>query len=89
MARKAKLWHVYFAPRCNHVRPYPKDKFVVVVHIDKNAMGFLINSKISDWLRKRPDLLTCEASILVEQHPFLDHDSYVDCRDIYEFFEWE
>jgi hypothetical protein len=89
MRKKAKLWHIYFARNCNHVKPLPKDKFVVIVHIDKNPMGFLVNSHISNWLRKRPHLLACEASISSDEHSCLKHDSFVDCHSIYAFFDWE
>ena len=71
------------------VKPLPKDKFVVIVHFDTQPMGFLINSRVSNWLRKRPKLLACEASISSSEHPALDHDSFVDCRDLYSFHHWD
>lgn len=84
-----KLWYIYFAKNCNHAKPLPKDKYVVIVSIDKNPMGFLINSKISNWLQQRPELLVCEVVIHSDEHLPLKHDSFVDCQSIYEFFDWE
>jgi hypothetical protein len=63
---------------------------VVIAHIDnKRPMGFLINSKISNWLRKRPGLLICEVSISAAEHTCLRYDSFVDCRDLFSFNDWE
>ena len=83
------LWHVYHVRNCRHTRPNPKDKFVVIVHIDSNPRGFLINSQISNWLQNRPKLLVCQARIQAQDAPFLSHDSYVACHDLYEFFNDE
>jgi hypothetical protein len=84
-----EAWNIYFAPNCNHARPKPKDKYVVVAYVSKNAWGFLINSEVSKWLRERPKLLVCEAVILAAEHRCLKRDSYADCQIIYEFFGWE
>jgi hypothetical protein len=83
-----QLWHIYFVKNCAHTTPI-KDKFVLIVFLGKNPRGFLINSNITNWIRKRPHLLACEAPILAAEHPFLKHDSCVDCHELYEFFEWE
>ena len=56
MSTTPQLWHIYFVKRCTHTEPI-KDKFVVIVYIGKNPMGFLINSKVTDWLIRRPQLL--------------------------------
>jgi hypothetical protein len=75
--------------KCFHTKPLPKDKFVVIAHFDQNAMGLLINTRVTDWLRRHPHLLACEATILAAEHKFLKYDSYVDCQDIFPFHEWE
>ncbi len=87
--KKPRLWHVYFVKNCSHVRPKPKDKFVVIVCIDKEARGFLINSRISSFVQKRPDLLACQAEINAIEDYVLKKDGFVDCSELYEFFEWE
>lgn len=90
MPNKAELWRIYFVRNCVHALPQPKDKLIVVVHSDdENLFGFFINSRISPWLQQRPYLLVCEAEILSAEHPCLTHDSYVDCKDLYQFSEQE
>ncbi len=84
-----KLWHIYFAPNCRHAKPQPKDKYVVIVYIDKNPMGFFINTRISNYILNKPHLLVCEAVIQANEHKILRYDSYVDCQKIYEFEDKE
>lgn len=79
-----KSWYVYFVPNCKHTTPI-KDKFVVIAYIDQNPMGFFINSRITNWIQNRQNLLICVPSIPAADHSFLKHDSYVDCQSIYEF----
>lgn len=86
--RPIQLWHVYFVPKCPYTTPI-KDKFVLIACYDKDAMGFLINSKISNWLQNRPPRLVCEAPILAAEHSFLKHDSWVDCQSIFPFYSWD
>jgi hypothetical protein len=83
-----KPWSIYFIPNCAHTDP-PKDKYAVIACIDKNPMGFLINSRITPWLQKHHGLLVCDPQIRASEHSFLKHDSFVDCQMIYEFFDWE
>ena len=52
-------------------------------------MGFLINSTVHAWIRSNPDRLACQAEISASDHSCLNHDSYVDCLDLYEFSDWE
>jgi hypothetical protein len=85
MPPDVQLWHIYFVANCRHTSPHPMDKLVVVVHIDGNAWGCLINSVVREWIRKRSDLLVCEAAILENEHACLTHDSFVDCRTLHEF----
>ncbi|WP_204103219.1 MULTISPECIES: hypothetical protein [Spirulina sp. CCY15215] len=82
----AKQWEVFFVPSCRYAKP-PKDKFIVVAYINPCPHGFFINSKINKFIRNRPNLLSCEAQILVSQHTFLKYDSYVDCRDLFSFVD--
>jgi hypothetical protein len=90
MLSERQLWHIYFVKNCRHAKPLPKDKLVVIVHIDATALGCFINSGISNWLRSRPNLLNCEASILAQEHrACLTYDSVVDCQDLYSFHDGE
>jgi len=80
-------WDVYYIQSCAYTHPNPKPKFVVIVHLNPIPHGFLINTKINDFIKNKPYLLQCEAKIYagLHQNSFLVHDSYVDCRDIFPF----
>lgn len=85
-----QLWHIYHVDLCHHVKPKPKPKFVLAVAIvgDK-VLAFMINSRISAFIRNKPELLVCEAAIVEKHHRWLSHDSFVDCRDLYDFYAWD
>jgi hypothetical protein len=48
-------------------------------------MGFLINTGIHPFILKRPKLLGCQVKIRASDYKFLDHDSYIDCVELYAF----
>ena len=81
---RIQVWQVYYL-KCHCVLPEPKEKYVVIVHVEPNKIfSFLINSKINDYIIQQ-NLLVCEALIVSDQHIFkkpLKRDSYVDCREI-------
>jgi hypothetical protein len=60
-------------------------KFVLIAYIDPSPYGFLINSKINNYIQNRDYLLCCEAEIIASEHSFLKHNSYVDCREAFTF----
>jgi hypothetical protein len=82
-------WQVYFIPNCRHARPLPKDKFVVVTCFDPNPCGFFINTRVNEFIANHPDLLPCEVAMAATEHPFLAHDSWLDCRELLSFREEE
>lgn len=84
MAERVELWQVYHL-YCRHTKPLPKYKYVVIVCTEPTPMGFLVNSKINQFIIERPKLLVCEVKIEPAQHSFLSHTSYVDCRDLFPF----
>lgn len=90
MPDPGQIWHVFLARECRHTNP-PKSKYVIVVHVDDDyAWGFLINSNIAPFIQHRPELLTCEADILMKGHSgWLRYDSFVDCRLIFPFEDIE
>jgi hypothetical protein len=55
------------------------EKRFVVVAVDERTVTLVINSEIGPFLKARPALLACQASIRAETHDFMDHDSHVDC----------
>jgi hypothetical protein len=86
MTSTINYWEVYYVVNCQHTKPQPKNKYVIIACFDDNIpMGFLINSKINEFIKKRADLMKCEVEILQQDHSFLSYNSYVDCRDIFAF----
>ena len=83
------IWYIYHVKSCRHAKPIPKDKFVVIVHKDPEPWGFFINTGIRQFIQKRPELLVCQVSIKATDYKFLDHDSYVDCAELYLFEDTE
>jgi hypothetical protein len=68
------------------MRPAAKNKFVVVVHANAEyALGFVVNSRLNDFILGQPVLLPCHAPLECGTHGFLDHDSFVDCQTPYTF----
>ncbi|HAN75972.1 MAG TPA: hypothetical protein DCQ51_00590 [Planktothrix sp. UBA8407] len=78
-------WEIFYVQSCRHTKPSPKDKLVLVAYIDPSPYGFLINSKINNYIQNRDYLLCCEAEIIAIEHDFLDYNSYVDCREAFPF----
>lgn len=48
-------------------------------------MGFLVNTSVHPFIQNRPDLLTCQVKIKASDYNFLDHDSFIDCVELYPF----
>lgn len=82
------LWHIYHVENCRHAKP-PKDKFVVIVCKDVQAMGFFINTEINSYIKNRPELLACQVVIKSLDHKCLNWNSYVDCCELFLFEDAE
>jgi hypothetical protein len=80
MPDRLELWQVFYL-FCHCALPIPKNKYVVLVCLEP-TLGFLINSRINKFIAERPKLLACEVPLTTHQHPFLSHDSFIDCREI-------
>ena len=90
MGGTAEIWWIYFVPRCPHARPEPKDKLVVIVCRDGAPLGFLINSEIDPWIQINESKMASQVKIDASEHkPCLDHDSYVDCLELYMFEDYQ
>lgn len=83
------LWHIYHVKNCRHAKPVPKDKFVVIVCRDTQAMGFFINKEINSYIMNRPELLACQVVIKASDHRCLNWNSYVDCNELFPFEDAE
>ena len=83
------LWHIYHVKNCRHAKPDPKDKFVVIVCRDVQAMGFFINTGVNSYIKNRPELSACQVVIKASDHKCLDWNSYVDCSELFRFEDAE
>lgn len=45
---------------------------------------FVINSGINSFISRKDYLKECQIMMDKKNHPFLDHDSYLDCSKIYQ-----
>jgi len=77
-------WHIYRVNNCQHTTP-PKSKYIAVVCLNPNPYGFLINSQISQFIQNSPALLSSQVAIVAERYSFLQHDSYINCAQIFSF----
>ncbi len=66
---------------CDFTKP-PKAKFLVVLCGGSPPLLFIINSKIHRFICSQPDLYQCQVSIKAADHPFLTHDSFIDCSQV-------
>ncbi|GAG59274.1 unnamed protein product [marine sediment metagenome] len=78
------LWHIYYVKKCRCTHP-PKGKFVAVVCTSPNPYGFLVNSEIAPFIKKRPEFLASQVMIEVLRYSFLTHNSYIDCSRLRSF----
>jgi len=67
------------------VTKIPKPKFTAIVCIKPEPHGFLINSKIGQFIQNRPESFKAQVRILASRYSFLDHDSFIDCSQLFLF----
>lgn len=78
-------WQIYRVSNCQHAKPDPKDKFVLIVSASAGEFyGVFINSDIRGFIRNN-GLMVCEVQIHRSQHAFLQWDSWIDCTNVYRF----
>jgi hypothetical protein len=47
----------------------------------------VINSEINQFKKDSPDLLESQVSLVKKTHPFLKHDSWIDCSKVIRNFD--
>lgn len=57
----------------------PKNKFFVIIgEDDDNIIGFFfVNSKINDFIKKRPELFDMQMPVKASDYTFLKYDSFI------------
>ena len=78
------IWRIYHVRNSPHTTP-TKDKFVIIVCVDNTPLGFFINSDIHPYIQNHPKLLNCQILIKESEYWFLNHNSYIDCTQLYKF----
>lgn len=78
------IWCIFYVRDCRHTHPV-KNKFVIIVCRDTYCMGFLFNTGIGEFVKKKPELLKSQLPVKSSDYHFLHHDSYIDCGRIYPF----
>lgn len=58
-----------------------KDKYLLLACTQPRPLLFIINSEISEYIKKREHLHKCQVPISAGGHDFLKHDSYIDCSE--------
>jgi hypothetical protein len=71
---------------CDFTTPV-KSKYLLLVSINSGLLFFVINSEINDFKRSSDDLLESQVEIKKSDHPFLDHDSWIDCHKVIRDFD--
>jgi len=89
MAAAVDLWWIYYVRKVPYTVPLPKNKYVVIVCCDDYPRGFLVNTSVHAWIQIDGQKMAAQVPIPAANHPCLDHDSYVDCCDLYRFEEFQ
>jgi hypothetical protein len=60
-----------------------KDKFhVLVAASDHRSIGFLVNTRPSQFVARQPELMHRQVPMPQKAHRFMHHDSFIACHDI-------
>ena len=70
---------------CDFTDP-PKDKFFLVASINPLVLLFIVNSNIRPFIANRPKLLESQVLLKPQDYGFLDHDSYLACHEVINYF---
>lgn len=76
------IWHIYYVENNRYAS---HGKLVVIACISVKPMGFLINSEIHRFIQNRQYLLISQVVIKAADYKCLNHDSYVNCVDLFPF----
>ncbi|MGV8026236.1 MAG: hypothetical protein AB2L18_06755 [Anaerolineaceae bacterium] len=69
---------------CDFTKP-PKNKFIVIVHVDFREnllLCFIVNSEINAFLQSKPELKNRQVELEQSKYKFLNHDSYINCSEV-------
>ena len=47
----------------------------------------MINSQLNDFMKRTDDIREAQASLTKKDHPFMPHDSWIDCSKVLRLFD--
>ncbi len=74
---------------CKVTNP-PKNKFIVIVHVDFEEdllLCFFINSSIHPFIQSKPELYRSQLMLKQADYIFLKRDSFIDCSRVEDQIE--
>jgi hypothetical protein len=71
-----KILYIY----SNFTNP-PKNKYLIVANLERQLLFFTINSAVPNFILKNANLLSTQILIKKSDHPFLEHDSFINCNE--------
>ncbi len=72
-----------------HTTTPPKEKRLVIVSINPELLLFVINTEIPKFKEKRSYLKNQQILLEKNTENFLDHDSWLDCSEVFREFNIE
>jgi hypothetical protein len=60
-----------------------REKRFLAIAVDDQTVACVINSVVNPFIEARPALRRCQVLITAADHPFMQHDSYIDCRKVF------
>src|ERR1700681_1901230 len=71
---------------CGFTKPAPKEKFIVLGCTTPQPRVLVVNSQISEFVRRRPRLLSGQVLLKATDYDCFHHDSYIDCTKAIDYF---
>jgi len=65
----------------------PKEKFLIIVYWGTKPLLFVVNSRVPEFIKRKPELSKCQVPITSLDYDFLDHDSFINCSEVYDSLE--
>ena len=62
-----------------------KEKYLVLVSLSSEACCFIANSKINPFLARDPATNRAQVPMLLAEHGFMHHDSFVNCSEVVRY----
>ncbi len=71
---------------CSFTIPNPKNKYVLLLKLNRPSLIFVINSDINRFIQSRPELYALQMRLPASAYTFFDHDSFINCSEVKEDF---